>query len=134
MRCRGCALANDAITTGAFSGQSRQKVRNTIALLRYFRAFLASDAKTMRDPLGERWLAGTLDRAQAREKLTGLINHAINRRAGHQSGFGMTDREIAWMRDQDRLRQIHHRIRIYQFESKECRLRFSHLLASHEDC
>lgn len=46
--------------------------------------------------------------------------------------FG-NDYEAQAARDADRLRQIGRRVRVYQFETKEAKNRFAHLLARHDD-
>lgn len=56
-----------------------EALRATIALLRHYRAFLASPCHEMRDP--RQW-GVYLTKAQARHRLTSLIHVAVNRRAG----------------------------------------------------
>ena len=62
-----------------------EQIRGTVALLRHFRAFLASPYQRMRDPYDRAtWgnLAETLDHPAAQARLTWLTRVAILRRAG----------------------------------------------------
>lgn len=64
---------------------TKEQVKGTLAMLRYYRAFLASESGRCRD-LQSGWHRDSLDRAQARERLGSLVNVAINRKAGLPEG------------------------------------------------
>lgn len=125
---------------GTYAGRpiTQAQIRATIALLRYFREFLASDCELCLDPT-QRYAAyegRTLTKAQARTKHAFLIDVAINRRAGlpdRPSRNWHEDQQWRWRRDQQRLLDIRRRVRVYQFETREVRRRFGHLLAQNDD-
>ena len=77
------------LESGAYMGQDRARVVATLDTLRYFRAFLASDCRVMRDPYSG-WMGTELDKREARQKLTWLVNVAINRKAN------IPDHETDW--------------------------------------
>ena len=66
---------------GVYLTASPSQIRATKALLQHFRQFLASDCTHMHNPITG-WKRETLDKQQARQKLSWLINIAINRKAG----------------------------------------------------
>lgn len=109
------------------------EVRATIALLKYYHAFLASEYQEAKHPT--QW-GFYMTKDEARRELSMLIDVAINRRAGIPDRVGRKqepDYLIRLRRDRNALLDIHRRIRVYQFETKEIRQRFGHLLASRED-
>lgn len=108
-----------------------KQVVATLALLKHFRAFLASKCDGMRDPL-EPHFPRVRDKAWARRKLNELIDVAICRK-GSIDMRADDQRWIGWKRDQQALANIKNRIRVYQFESDECRSRFGHLLSRYDD-
>jgi hypothetical protein len=64
--------------------------------------------------------------------MRGMLSDVINR---HDRTYGVgrkwdNDYQIAMWRDSPRLRDLAQRIRVYQFESREARSRFSHLLTA----
>lgn len=112
-----------------------KQIRGTIALLRYFREFLNSDCERCVDPTSG-WQRRELDKTQARARRDWLIDVAINRRAGlsdNRFSRMQFNRETDWIRDKRSLLEIRGRVRIYQFNSKQCRARFSHLLSRYDD-
>lgn len=62
----------------------------------------------------------------------GLMDR-INQRGGVRIPARAADLEWPWRRDQRRLQDIRHRIRVYEFETPACRARFGHLLANRGD-
>lgn len=74
------------MTPGVYLAQPPGAIRATLALLRHFKAFLASDCRAMRDPTHETWRGShdgpELDKAQAAARLRWLIDVAVNRKAG----------------------------------------------------
>lgn len=109
-----------------------EMIRATVNLLRYYRAFLRSGCREAKDP--QQW-GFYLDKDQARRRLHWLIDVAINRKAGIECRWRCCGPLTwsGWRRDQQRLRDIHRRIRIYQFETETVRTRFSHLLSRPDD-
>jgi hypothetical protein len=123
-----------------FAGKevSKEGVQRTVALLKHFRAFLASDCQLMSDPLAgfDTRCSLHLTKERARRLLHYIIDVAINRKAGipdfpHEKCH--LDFQNRLRRDQQRLKDIHNRIRVYQFETKEVQRRFSHLLSRYDD-
>lgn len=109
-----------------------EAVQATIKLLRYYRQFLASECTHARIP-GDQF-KDTMDKAEARRRLSKMIHVAINRKAGvPQSRKWSYEYQIGVYRDQQRLRDIGSRVRVYQFETADMRRRFGHLLACHDD-
>jgi len=66
---------------GAYIDQPHAKIVATVATLKHFRAFLASNCDWMIDPYSS-WTRDEINKAQAQTKLTWLVNVAINRKAG----------------------------------------------------
>lgn len=121
-------------TTGAYLGQRPDAIAATAALLRHFRAFLASDYREMRDPTKERWLDERLDHAAARRRLTWLVNVAINRKAGipDQPRGRKHDPDYRRGLYQDAWRANTPRLRVERFTTPELNRRLAHRL-SRED-
>lgn len=117
---------------GAYLNQPVEKIRATVKLLQYYRAFLRSDCREAKDP--QQW-GFYLNQSQARRRLHLLIDVAINRKAGIACRDRCCDPLIwvGWLRDRQRLLEIHKRIRVYQFETEEVKKRFSHLLSRYDD-
>jgi hypothetical protein len=122
---------------------TRAQVQGTLALLRHYRAFLASDCERMRDPEDPfaRYGTGrTMTKEQARRRLAFLIHTAINRRAGipdvpeHKAD---SDHQRAFRQDQIDLQDwFQRRVRfgINRFRTRAVRERFQHLIdAQRED-
>jgi hypothetical protein len=91
----------------------------------------------MNDPLSG-WPSGvfTLTKAEARKRLWHMINVAINRKAGspdEPSKKWGDSYQAQCRRDQEALRKLHHGIRVYQFDTREVRRRFGHLLSRYDD-
>lgn len=72
---------------------------------------------------------------EARRQFRNALQRRISGRAGASVQGRKCDPEyqLRLWRDSRRLRDIAHRIRVYQFESDEARRRFSHLLSHHDD-
>jgi len=117
---------------GVYLNEPVAKIRATVKLLQYYRAFLRSDCTEAKDP--QQW-GFYLNKSQARRRLYWLIDIAINRKAGIECKDRCCDPLIwvGWLRDRQRLRDFHKRIRVYQFETEEVRKRFSHLLSRYDD-
>jgi len=117
-----------------FAGKevTREQVRATLSLLRYYKRFLASEEHD-RCQSPEQWgIYYTKD--QARHRVDFLINNAINRKAGiPDETYDEQEFRHRLMRDAGRLRDIHRRIRVYQFETEIVRSRFGHLLSRYDD-
>lgn len=112
----------------------KEQITATLGLLRWFHAFIASDCKEARDPIAG-W-GFYMDKGEAKRKLTWLIHVAINRKAGVPDQYGRKDDldyQIRLRRDKYRLQDIAKRVRVYQFETEECKSRFSHLLSRYDD-
>jgi hypothetical protein len=108
-----------------------EALRATIALLRHYRAFLASPSYEMRDP--RQW-GVYLTKGQARHRLTSLINVAVNRRAGipdcpSRKHDGDYQRHLRL--DANELN--HPRLRIYFLRTPELRRRFARRLIRRAD-
>lgn len=119
-------------TQGVYLGQESAKIHSTLALLRHFKAFQASGAKRMADPMAG--FGHYLDRGQAACKLRWLIHVAINRKAGVPDVPGRkhtTDYQARLYRDVRRVRDnVNARVVIHQFETQEIAARFGHLLST----
>jgi hypothetical protein len=131
---------------GAYSGQRHDAIAATLALLRHFRAFLASDCREMRDPYEvAEWRDGAsrLDKPAAQRKLSWLVHVAINRKAGipdapmnHKGTYArkhLPGYQTDLRRDVYRLQDIRRRVRVYQLSTPELAARFGHLLSSRTD-
>ena len=108
---------------------TKDQINATLALLRWFHAFLASNCDEARDPISG--FGFYLTKPEAKCKLSFLLHVAINRKAGIPDYFGRKDDpdyQMRLRRDRNRLQDIANRIRVYQFENEECKSRFSHLL------
>ena len=124
---------------GVYVKEPVEKIRATVKLLQYYRAFFRSDCREAKDP--QQWgsylnkTQARLSGRQARRRLHWLIDVAINRKSGVECQQRCCDplTWIGWRRDQQRLQGIHRRIRVYQFETEEVKTRFSHLLSKHDD-
>lgn len=112
------------------------KARATINMIAYYRNFLKSECEFCYHWHDHaEWGKGgrQLTKAQARRELSFLINTAIQRRAGIWER-PYDDSEHAMRRDQRNLHAIiNNRLRVYQFETKEVRKRYGHLLARYDD-
>lgn len=109
---------------GAYRDKPHKEIVATLALLKHFRAFLASECRVMHDPYSG-WMKNELDKPQARKKLQWLINVAINRKAG------IPDHAIDWevVRLADAVNTP--RLRIYERNCpKRYRARLAHRLVS----
>lgn len=104
-----------------------------VRMIREVRAAFARGVKTVR--LG-------YDQFYTREQWERVIWIALNQRINSRGGLGADcqcetcvdpDQMARFYRDQQRLRNIHKRIRVYQFETEECRRRFGHLLSHYDD-
>jgi hypothetical protein len=108
---------------------THEQIRGTLTLLRWYRAFINGDYEKARIP-GE-W-GMYMNREEAKRRLMYMLEVAINRRGRLPEKRGCKDDydyQIRLRRDQDRLRQIHHRVIVRQFETAEVRSRFAHLLS-----
>lgn len=83
---------HEHLATGGrgYLGQTHQAIVATLATLRHFQAFLASDCRVMHDPY-ERNFPVELNKRQAERKLHWLIQVAINRKAGVPESRGRYD-------------------------------------------
>lgn len=112
---------------------TKDQVRRTLATLMYYKKFLASDYPRCID-IDDRLFETVMTKDQARRRLDLLYMTAINRKACIPDPTDkQIERERQWQRDQRKLVDIAHRIRHYQFESKQCRERFAHLLSRYDD-
>lgn len=127
--------------TSTFAGKTvtTEQIRATVAELTYYRAFLRSDParyKRCRDLTNDH-RGYEMDRSQCRAWLGYLVNTAINRKAGIPDTKGRkqeSDWQWAARRDQRKLHdKIRHHVRVYQWETRKVRERFSHLLADRDD-
>jgi hypothetical protein len=116
-----------------------EQIKGTLALLRYYKRFLASGKELCVDP-EDRWARyGCLhmSRGQARKRLRYLIDVAINRKAGipDEPFRKCNETYQLWLRrDQQRLHDyLNRRIRCHGFESREVRKRFGHLIERYEE-
>jgi hypothetical protein len=71
----------DRLLTYAGKPCVASQVRGTLAILRYYREFLASDCEKGRDPEDRHW-ENVITKEYARQRLAFLIHVAINRKAG----------------------------------------------------
>lgn len=120
--------------SGAYLGQSHQSIVATLILLRWFKAFIASDKSKANDPIAG-W-GHYLRREDAPRKLRWLVNVAVNRKAGIPDYRGRRDdpeyqRQL--YQDQQDLRAMHRRVRIYYLRTPEVRARFAHSLSKREE-
>lgn len=106
----------------------QREIACSAALLRHFRAFRASGCRAMRDP-ADPFGVDTLTQDDARKRLWTMLDDAINRKAGLHLARGRKD----CVDHQRRLREIGRRVRHAQFETAECRLRFSDRLSRFDD-
>lgn len=118
----------------AYLTQDKKRISATLCLLKWFKAFIASDYEQANDPINEFGFYFT--RPEAKKKLHWLVQMAINRKAGIPDRRGRKDDpdyQIKLYRDQQRLKDIARNIRVYQFETREVKKRFSHLLSNYND-
>ena len=118
----------------AYSSQPKSEIAATLTLLKWFRAFLKSNADEAKDPYSD--FGSRMKKPEARRKLYWLVNVAINRKAGIPDSFGLRDTpdyRASLRRDQNRLKDIAIRIRVYQFETAEVRDRFSGRLSDRNE-
>jgi len=106
--------------------QPAPRIRATLALLRHFRASLASDCERMRDPTQPRWLADELDKAAARRKLAWLVDVAVNRKAGVPDSCGRRDTAEHRARLSRDKRRAEARQYVARFETPEANARLAH--------
>jgi hypothetical protein len=122
------------ITQNIYLKFDHKAIVATLGLLKYYKRFLASDCIEAQCPISG--YGFYITKPEAEQKLIWLIQMAINRKAGIPDQFGKRD-DIDYVgklrRDQIALQNIRRRIRVYQFETKEVRSRFSHLLSSCDD-
>ena len=122
---------------GAYSNIDPKQTQTTLALLKHFRAFLTSDCKEMRDPYAG-WTGFRLTKTQAKQKLSWLVETAINRKAGLPDPDRALD--IKQRRDQRILHDMMSRPRrhwpgITSFETRQAQCRFGRALAEFDtDC
>lgn len=117
----------------AIAWGTREQIRGTATLLRWYRAFIRSDAERANIP-GE-W-GRTMTKAQAQRRLSAMIDTAINHKGTLDKPRGRKDGcdyQMRLWRDKQRLISAANRIRIYQFETQEAQERFSHLLSRYDD-
>jgi hypothetical protein len=129
------AMTFEVVGTGSYQNATRGQVRGTLALLRYYKRFLVSDCHRCVSP-EQGWLRTELTKAEARRRLHYLLEVAINRRGGIPDERGRkqaSEYRLRLYRDSQRLKNIARRIRVYQFETKDVRQRFAHLLSSREE-
>lgn len=110
-----------------------EQIKGTKALLSWYRSFLKSDKTLARIPGDE--FRDTMNKAQAKRRLHSMIEGAINRKARLiLPPKAEYDQQTRYYRDQralhDKLRQ---RVRVYQFETRPVKQRFSYLLSSYQD-
>lgn len=80
---------------GVYLNENPAAVAATVALLKHYRAFVRSDCGRMRDP-EHKWPPHEYNRDQAQNRLSYLVNMAINRKAGildpeHLTGVQLDD-------------------------------------------
>lgn len=73
---------DSASAGGVYLDQPSEQIQATLALLNYFKKFLASDKKFAAVPAGVPFGTSSMDKAQAKKLLQWLINVAVNRKAG----------------------------------------------------
>jgi hypothetical protein len=113
--------------TGAYIGQDRKAIRATLGTLQHFRDFLRSDCRRMIDPYSG-WQRNEMDKAQAQQKLTWLVNVAINRKAG------IADRVTDWELVRFARDVNTPRLRVYARHCpKRYRARLAHRLTTEEE-
>lgn len=135
----------------AFAGQTvtKEQIQATLHMLRYYRRFLnfcretreaAAQDENHDGPLFTRcvkygdWTRREMTEDQVRHHLYWLLDMAINRKAGWpDETMKQQYRTTDWYRDQGALCDIHNRIRVYQFATKQVRARFAHLLSKYND-
>lgn len=89
--------------SGAYLAAKPGEIRATLALLRHYRAFSASDCQSMRDPTTG-WHGVELDKPAAAHRLRWLVLVAINRKAGvpeEPGGGHRAQRRLAAMRERE---------------------------------
>lgn len=84
---------------GAYMGQEKDAIAATLALLRYFKAFIASDAKFAKVPEGVPNGTSTMDKKQAQVLLRWLIDTAVNRKGGEELTPAQEDRYKDYVHD-----------------------------------
>ena len=109
---------------------THEQVINTIKLIGWYKSFVNSDCKQA--PIPGDIFNRTMTKDEAQRHLCDSVNRSINTRAGLVISNSRDDL-TGLKRDQWRLVDIHKRIRIYQFESRIIRKRFSHLLSNHNE-
>jgi hypothetical protein len=82
------------------------------------------------------WSGKALNREEWRAEFVDVLNKRINMKAGAQPNWRKLNGtyQMWLMRDSQRLKDMKfRRIRVYQFETQEARIRFSDRLSSRED-
>ena len=105
----------------------------TVKYIQWHRAFIRSSAEKARIP-NSQWRE-TMTREEAQQALWGMINRAINGKAGM-----IWPKKSEWQyqtscrRDQRNIQEkILRRVRMYQLETRAARTRFAHLLSSYTE-
>ena len=117
---------------GVYLNQDSEKIRETLRWLR-------EQKRAIKHAVASPFSPDTTEqvRDQYRRRFYFYLETAINRKAGISDCPGRkASREYQTMlyRDQRRVRdRVLNRVRVYQFETKEARKRFSHLLSSREE-
>lgn len=104
-------------------GQDPKRIKGTLALLRHFRAFLKSDSARMVDPTTG-WHRVELDKREARQRLTWLVDVAIGRKAGADPtacDCAGCKEHVEIIRDSDTLRCWSERRQLGQFVNRNPR-------------
>lgn len=117
-----------------YTNKSHESIVATLNLLRWYRAFIASDKERAHDPMGHPYDRNIITKAEARHTLTWLINVAINRKAGIPDVVGRkqdSDYQRGLRQDKDRANTP--RLIVRRFTTPELNQRLQHRLYTEED-
>jgi hypothetical protein len=129
---------------GAFYEATREQVRGTLSLLRYYRRAIEElpEGRKVRVPGRDNW-GHYMDSLEAATRLYKMQAEAILRKAGSLPPLNHRGKpcrkwdameQTRMVRDCYRVRdRVTRRVRVYQFETAEVRRRFGHLLSRYDE-
>jgi hypothetical protein len=129
---------------GAFADFNHDQVAGTLAMLRYYRRVARDLPEGAMAPRFGRENRGLLmGREEAANRLQGLILVAILKKAGSVPPLNHRGRDCRKWDSMEQVRmardcravrdRVNRRVRVYQFETKEVRRRFGHLLSRYDE-
>lgn len=109
---------------------NKTQIITTLKLIKWYKAFINSNCELAHIPGSE--FNNTMTKLEAKKHLDDSLNRSINQR-GELTIYPNDNKWFDFIGDKAALECIHKNIRIYQFRTKECQKRFSHLLSRYDD-